>query len=307
MYSFKKTRWKIIGKKMLIILSCMVFLVNIPCEAHIGSSDIAIGGIQYGTSTNYVKKLYGEPKLLSISYIDHFHEGKVERMTYANGLSVEAVNGSVVLVKLDGSSSRISTPAGISVNKNTDSLRFIYGTPDRGGLKFYIYTAIDDPKLQLRFLVNNDKIYEINLEYNERRYVSGNGGSMPSEQLVLGGISLNNSMQEVMNAYGSPKYYRKGLAYYGNGLEIQYFNDNYQSKIYEIRVTERNGFATPAGIEVGMTDDVIEKIYGRPDIQTISGVEKTYAYYGSGKDDYKYMKFLVKNNIITGIYLHWAD
>lgn len=130
---------------------------------------------------------------------------------------------------------------------------------------------------------------------------------MPSEQLALGGISLTNRMQEVVNAYGSPRYYRKGIAQYGNGLEIQYFNDSYQSQIYEIRVTERNGFATPAGIEVGMTEDIIEKIYGRPDMATISGTEKKYEYYGSGKDSYKKLIFFVKGNIITAIYLHWSD
>lgn len=100
--------------------------------------------------------------------------------------------------------------------------------------------------------------------------VASAAGRISMSEVSLGGISIGSSMDYVRSVYGEPtkiktdktpyqswSYYR-----YGNSVELAVLdNDN---TVHEIQVTANNGFATPAGVTVGMDRNTLYSVYGRP-------------------------------------------
>ncbi len=283
---------------MILAIGLLFSVYNSLCEAHISQSEISIGQVKYGTSLNDIRRIYGEPDELTIS-------GDRKILEYNERMRVTTYQDKVVSCVVK--SSFISSSGGIKVGDSTSKVLSVFGKPDGYFGVVIRYTAIEDPAKKLEFIYKDNVITSISMPSIHKKNNTPYEGKMPSEQLALGGIRLNQKMSDVINIYGSPQSYRNRIAKYGNGLEIQYFEDNITSQIYEIRVTQRNGFATPAGIEIGMNESIIKKLYGEPDTTRITKVSKSYIYNGNGIDQLKYMKFVTESGIITGIYLHWAD
>lgn len=100
--------------------------------------------------------------------------------------------------------------------------------------------------------------------------VSSAAGRISMSEVSLGGISIGSSMDYVRSVYGEPtkiktestpyqswSYYR-----YGDSVEIAVLdNDN---TVHKIQVTANNGFATPAGVTVGMDRKTLYSVYGKP-------------------------------------------
>ena len=84
-------------------------------------------------------------------------------------------------------------------------------------------------------------------------------------EFSLGGLSLNNTYSDVMRMYGTPTRNLGGYSqmvskviFYGSNVEIGFLGE----KIRYIVTTADNGWATPAGVHVGMYFDEVAKIYG---------------------------------------------
>ena len=142
------------------------------------------------------------------------------------------------------------------------------------------------------------------------------------EQAALGGIQLGDSAAHVRSIYGRGSYLRGSVvygsnpAYYSyryNGLSIEFWAET--GDVVTIDTWENNGFATPAGVIVGMDSSILNQLYGEADYVSYqpfyphaSDVEKTYVYDITGSDRYKTLMFFVDSNErIKEIRLHWAD
>ena len=84
-------------------------------------------------------------------------------------------------------------------------------------------------------------------------------------EFTLGGLTLNNTYNDVIKMYGAPTRKLNGysqmvsnVVMYGNNVEIGFLGD----KIRYIVTTADNGWTTPAGVHVGMYFDEVAKIYG---------------------------------------------
>lgn len=144
-------------------------------------------------------------------------------------------------------------------------------------------------------------------------FASPLSGKLPPDQLSLGGIQLGDSIDYVYSIYGKPHVARinkDNPAYYEydykNGLLIKFWNESTPKNVVDIQVTERNGFATPAGIEVGMDSDVLLELYGNPDNHRVRNVIHYWTYYNR-EDSYQYMRFTIIADKITEIKLHWSE
>ena len=128
-------------------------------------------------------------------------------------------------------------------------------------------------------------------------------------QLSLGGIYLGDSIDRVYSIYGKPRTITNNGPtteyYYGNGLLITFWNESQPKDVIEIKVTERNGFATPAGIEVGMHEDILYQVYGKPDIRYARNVVH-YQKYVNNENQSQYIIFAVSEEKIIEILLHWS-
>ena len=84
-------------------------------------------------------------------------------------------------------------------------------------------------------------------------------------EFSLGGLTLNNTYSDVIKMYGEPTRKLRGYSQmisnvimYGSNVEIGFLGD----KVRYIVTTADNGWATPAGVHVGMYFDEVAKIYG---------------------------------------------
>ena len=86
-----------------------------------------------------------------------------------------------------------------------------------------------------------------------------------TEEIALGGIPAGGSFEYMKSVYGEPeRNTEKGSHYqyrYGDSVFLFVLGD----KVMSIKVTADNGFATPAGIAVGMNISDAVKAYGNPD------------------------------------------
>lgn len=103
--------------------------------------------------------------------------------------------------------------------------------------------------------------------------------SVPDSEISLGGIYFGASMQYVKSIYGAP-----------------------DKKVITVYVSENNGFATPAGVIVGMDYTVPQKLYGAPDNHGSS-----YLFYARESNPYEGLSFHLHEGIITAIAIGASD
>lgn len=103
--------------------------------------------------------------------------------------------------------------------------------------------------------------------------------SVPDSEISLGGIYFGASMQYVKSIYGTP-----------------------DKKVITVYVSENNGFATPAGVIVGMDYTVPQKLYGAPDNHGSS-----YLFYARESNPYEGLSFHLHEGIITAIAIGASD
>ena len=89
--------------------------------------------------------------------------------------------------------------------------------------------------------------------------------AMNRADFSLGGLTLNNTYSDVIRMYGAPTSKLNGYSQmvssvikYGSNVEIGFLG----GKIRYIVTTADNGWATPAGVHVGMYFDEVAGIYG---------------------------------------------
>ena len=142
---------------------------------------------------------------------------------------------------------------------------------------------------------------------------SVSSATVSPNQLSLGGIHLGDSIDYVYSIYGKPhaaRLYKDNPAYYEydyqNGLLIKFWNESTPKNVVDIQVTERNGFATPAGVEVGMNSDVLLNLYGKPDNHRARNVFHYWTYYNR-EDSSQYLRFTIITDKIAEIKLHQSE
>lgn len=303
---------KSIAKKIIFLLViCVSFFSNL-CMAHIGQSDIAFYGIHLGTDINAIETKYGMPDDTLI--YNRYHRDIVKRIRYSNGtrynnrVEAYALNGQIYsfMIKQPG----LSTVAGIQVGDAINKAISIYGLPDERFPNSIRYTAIDDNKKKLEFTFYNGIISEIII--SDESMISCMPflleGLFPSSQLEIGGLRLKMKMSEVNALYGQPATYRNGVANYSNGVSVYYTGDSLDALIKDVSVKENKGVSTRAGIRVGMGIDNVISTYGEPDSIHQTKSECNYVY-NCKSDDYGFtgLGFVIKNNVVTEMYIYWTD
>lgn len=124
--------------------------------------------------------------------------------------------------------------------------------------------------------------------------------TVPEDELFVGGISCGTSVDYLRSVYGEPDKIevehhlgnRIEEYEYGSTLEFKILDDS----VIRIDVSGRNGFATKAGVAVGMDASILKEKYGEPD--RIWGDEHIYR---SASDPNVGFSFEVENNKITEI------
>lgn len=108
--------------------------------------------------------------------------------------------------------------------------------------------------------------------------------AMSQKEMYLGGVTFGSSTPQLFRMYGFPNKTEGGVeqlytCYYGDGVEISY--NAYNNKIFQIIVTENNGWKTPKGLAVGMTIDKAIELYGNADFEKYGEDKAVYAYFHS--------------------------
>lgn len=127
------------------------------------------------------------------------------------------------------------------------------------------------------------------------------------DQAALGGIPSGASMDYVRSIYGNPDRavpesyggkYTPYLYYYGTGVMIY---DSGVGRANVITVTANNGWATPAGVTVGMSEMVLNDVYGPANSVDYHNGTTIYSYQPAPHGGPAILSFGVENGIIVSI------
>ena len=115
--------------------------------------------------------------------------------------------------------------------------------------------------------------------------------SIPPSEVSLGGIQAGATPQYVWNYYGKPEdiiqYHEDSMivtSYFYGASHVK-FHDN---EAVNIGVNLNNGWATPAGIRVGIAKEDVIRLYGQPDFiadphPSVGHLTKYYYYDSSNR------------------------
>lgn len=128
--------------------------------------------------------------------------------------------------------------------------------------------------------------------------------TISANRFFLGGLTLEKPMSEVTKMYGKASRVEKD----GKGTQY-FFGDEsfciieFGDRIVAIHSNDNNEIATPDGVTVGMAEQVILDVYGKPDRlnQQEDGL-KNYIYLRAGRR-YEELNFFVREEKIVGISL----
>ena len=135
--------------------------------------------------------------------------------------------------------------------------------------------------------------------------------------MALGGLHVGDTTDTVKSILGEPDSQEYGYSQmtekkyavwtYGNAATINYFENNGEYFVQIVKVDADNGFATPDGIKVGMSEKALKQVYGEPYFY-ISSHEGT-GQYRYRNDRYSQVEFVfqVMNGKITNIGLGFND
>ena len=130
--------------------------------------------------------------------------------------------------------------------------------------------------------------------------------TLPQNEFSLGGISPEMTVNEVLDIYGSPTSIdNKGdLVYdYGGTVKIFFWKNCYKdSNEYEVQsvtTTANNGFATPAGLRVGMSYSEMVALYKKHPVAAGPKIGKEQGYYYYGKDGIRLLVTVADDKIIS--------
>jgi len=120
--------------------------------------------------------------------------------------------------------------------------------------------------------------------------------TVPVDAIALSGIAPGSSVEAAKSVLGTPSYAGKKL-YFPNGIIIEV--DERNPNLVEEIETQSGGAATPGGVQVGMSESVLQGIYGAPDKSDLEYDENEYTYYSA--DYFRKMKFKAVNGVIVKI------
>jgi len=139
-------------------------------------------------------------------------------------------------------------------------------------------------------------------------------GTLAPNQVALGKVHIHDSPDQVVHFWKAATHvsgHGKWLTYtYGQTFGVRFHQGGYSRQDYgvsEVSTIAPNGIATPAGIEVGMSDQILQQKYGMPTHLTTAAQENgyttTYFYYGYGSELGHELSFDVREGKIIKIRL----
>ena len=139
-------------------------------------------------------------------------------------------------------------------------------------------------------------------------------GTLAPNQVALGKIHIHDSPDQVVHYWKAATHvsgHGKWLTYtYGQTFGVRFHQGGYSRQSYgvsEVSTIAPNGIATPAGIEVGMSDQILQQKYGMPTHLTTASQENgyttTYFYYGYASELGHELSFDVREGKIIKIRL----
>lgn len=117
-----------------------------------------------------------------------------------------------------------------------------------------------------------------------------------SREIPLAGILPGVTLEKIIEAFGEPTFRDGDEVTFSNGMEID-LKDN-SNVVEKVTVTTPN-VKTPEGVEVGMSEYILNETYGPADKVEVDDGKVEYKYYS--RDNAKEIEFTSRGGIITEI------
>ena len=156
-------------KKVTVIVLMLMFCVSSVCMARIPQDQVAVGGIGYGSSREYVESIYGKPTSEKRVYDKNKRLHIVAMYGKYLHIYYDLKDNTIVDLSYYGDNS-LATPAGVTCGMDLSVLRNIYGTADNiysaHGGTIYVYAGTESNGKNhgvMEFDVRNGKIHQIEI------------------------------------------------------------------------------------------------------------------------------------------------
>ena len=104
--------------------------------------------------------------------------------------------------------------------------------------------------------------------------------AMLYSEMYLGGLTVGSTVEYMKKLYGKPTEPFVGVhGHYEYGDSVIIHHDVIEERLYGIIVKANNGWATPAGLTVGMNISTALDLYGNPDYTEKGSYKTAYCYF----------------------------
>ncbi len=148
-----------------ILVLIMILNISI-CSAKVFNADqAAIGGISVGSSTEYIKGIYGEPTKIRFDENTQGTETETQTWYYGDTFHIDFVNGTAACITTSGNNG-LTTPDGVTVGMEKKKMTSKYGRPENtdkyGNRAIYTYQAVNG--VSMVFVARDGIISEIRVK-----------------------------------------------------------------------------------------------------------------------------------------------
>lgn len=96
-------------------------------QNYVDPAEVAIGGVQIGSSMDYVRSIYGEPTTVR-TYYDRVFYGNCEDWTYGDSFVIRFAQSGTAYSVASTKDNGIKTPAGFTVGQNINGVIDYFGS-----------------------------------------------------------------------------------------------------------------------------------------------------------------------------------
>ena len=151
--------------KILLFLICLLGLNISICSASkvFNAEQAAIGGISVGSSTEYIRGIYGDPNKILVD--EDSINSDSQTWYYGDTFMIDFVNGIASCVVTSGNNG-LTTPDGVTVGMKKKAMTSKYGSPkttDKYGNRA-IYTYQTTSGIGMVFVIRDGIISEIRVK-----------------------------------------------------------------------------------------------------------------------------------------------
>ena len=153
------------AKKILLMVSMLTLLAIGTCSASIKADEVALGGLPYDSSLEYIEQIYGKPVSNSTTGSHPLWKGVITTLKYGDSVVLTMRDDKLIHADCYADNGW-ATPELIVVGSTKKLVEKTYGEPDSKTKDSWYYASDTDNTLGIKFVFGkDDEVRSIHIGY----------------------------------------------------------------------------------------------------------------------------------------------